>query len=74
MKNLECRNDGTDLGDRIEEEIWERLCQREKCPEKEEASVTYFWASKWFQLALGFEHFLEKPPHYSALQKPPVRK
>ena len=50
MENLECRNVGTDWGDRREEETWESMSpEREKHPEKARRdSVTYFGASKWF--------------------------
>lgn len=50
MENLECRNVGTDWGDRREEEIWESMSpEREKHPKKARRdSITYFGASKWF--------------------------
>lgn len=74
MEELEGGNDGTDLGNKTEEEIWDRSSQRQNCPEKGGASVTCFWTSIWFQIALDFEYFLDKPPYSPALQKPSVRK
>ena len=50
MENLEYRNEGTDLGDSGDEELWERMSQRENLPEKGETSVTHFVASKWVQI------------------------
>lgn len=54
MENLEFRNDGTDLGDSRDEEIWERVSQRENLPEKGETSVTYFVASKMVPACFRF--------------------
>lgn len=54
MENLEFRNDGTDLGDSRDEEIWERVSQRENLPEKGETSVIYFAASKMVPACFRF--------------------
>lgn len=64
MKNLECRNAGTDWGDRREQEIWERMSQRENHPEKAgRDSVTYFGDIQMVLACFRIWAFPEKPAH-----------
>lgn len=68
-ENLECGNDGTDLGDRIKKETWEKAREGELSAE-EGGQWSIFWSIQMVPDCSRRGTFLGKPPH-SLLSRTP---